>query len=90
MITNMDVRKLSAPVLEIEIRGGGPHIGKSRVLELIRRTLEQHGYGNLTVVKQDNDQQHWVSRHTEELSNTNPATQITLIDNNQKPVGVKA
>ncbi|MNQ58979.1 hypothetical protein D3C85_731990 [compost metagenome] len=90
MITEVAVGKRPSPVLEVEIRGNGPHTGKSQVMELIRRTLEANGYGGIKLVKQDDDQQHWLSRHDDELRNTRSDVSITLIDNNQKPVGVKA
>jgi hypothetical protein len=80
------------PVLEVEVRGNYPHIGKSRVMELIKRTLEKHGYTGVQVVKQDADQQFWDARHDDELRAVDSLTtmNITLIDNNQKPVGVNA
>lgn len=92
MITSVAVgkRPVVTPALEVEVRGSGPHIGKSQVLELIRRTLAIHGYGDVVVIKQDQDQPYWTARHDVELHNTNPDLQITLIDNNQKTVGVKA
>ncbi|MCO6704732.1 S80 family phage morphogenetic serine protease [Streptomyces sp. CHB9.2] len=91
VITATRVAPRPEPELEIEIRGNRPHIGKSRVIELIRRTLEEHGYTGVKVVSQDNDQKHFESLHAPELRADGFLQQmpITLIDNNQKLSGVK-
>lgn len=87
MITQVTVAKKPDPVLEVEVRGSGPHIGKSCVMEVIKRALEQHGYTGVKLIKQDSDQEFWDARHDVELRATGPMTtmSITLIDNNRKP-----
>lgn len=91
VITQVTVAKKPDPVLEVEVRGNLPHIGKSCVMEVIKRALEQNGYTGVKLIKQDNDQPFWDARHDEELRATGSLTtmSITLIDNNQKPVGAK-
>lgn len=88
---SVTVGKRPEPELEIEIRGSRPHIGKSRVMELIQRTLRDHGFTGVTVVSQDNDQQHLTSLHNDELRANDflKTMPITLIDNNAKLTGAK-
>jgi hypothetical protein len=92
VITQVAVAKRPEPVLEVEVRGNYPHIGKSRVMEVIKRALEKNGYSGVKLTKQDNDQPFWDARHDEELRASDSLTtmSITLIDNNQKTLGVKA
>jgi hypothetical protein len=92
VITATSVSIRPEPELEIEIRGNRPHIGKSRILELIRRTLLEHGFSGVKVVSQDNDQAHHEALHAPELRADGFLKEmpITLIDNNQKLTGVKA
>jgi hypothetical protein len=92
VIHHIAVTQKPDPVLEVEVRGNLPHIGKSRVMEVIKRALEKNGYAGVKVIKQDNDQTFWDARHDEELRASDSLTtmSITLIDNNQKPVGAKA
>lgn len=91
VIHHIAVTQKPDPVLEVEVRGNLPHIGKSRVMEVIKRALEKNGYAGVKVIKQDNDQPFWDARHDEELRASDSLTtmSITLIDNNQKPVGAK-
>lgn len=87
VIHHIAVAKRPDPVLEVEVRGNLPHIGKSRVMEVIKRALEKNGYSGVKVIKQDNDQTFWDARHDEELRASDSLTtmSITLIDNNRKP-----
>lgn len=87
VIHQIAVTQKPDPVLEVEVRGNLPHIGKSRVMEVIKRALEKNGYAGVKVIKQDNDQTFWDARHDEELRASDSLTtmSITLIDNNRKP-----
>lgn len=87
MIKSVTVAQRPEPVLEVEVRGNYPHIGKSRVMEVIKRALEKNGYSGVQVIKQDSDQPFWDARHDEELRASDSLTtmSITLIDNNRKP-----
>lgn len=86
LIKSVSVNKVVQvqPKLEIEIRGNRPHIGKSKVMELIRRTLIANGYGQLVNISQDRDSLHWASRHNAELVCDDSDLTVVLVDNNGK------
>jgi hypothetical protein len=87
-------RRSSEAVLEIDVRGSRPHIGKSYVSELIRRTLAEHGI-KANVVSGDNDQALFQNQTDEEfkanfagmVGKLSPIT--TILDNNAFPKGNK-
>jgi hypothetical protein len=93
-IKEVAVRKIEPAQIEIEIRGSRPHIGKSYVTELIRRTLAENGI-EANVVSGDNDQHIFQNQHPDEFRSNfkdmagRLKSAFTIIDNNARIQGKK-
>lgn len=81
-------------LLEVELRGSRPHIGKFVVAEITRRALAKHGL-NVSVVSKDGDHEMFKERTDEELAimahqiRTTLNPMIRVIDNNSRVKGSK-
>lgn len=69
--------------LSVEIKGSRPHLGKSVVAELIRRTLVKHGFSDVEVVSTDNDQHHFIEKDLSELGEHVTGSKVRIVDENR-------
>lgn len=78
--------------IELEVRGSRPHIGKSYIAELLRRTLAEHGL-SVNVVSGDNDQAMFQHQTASEFKANfagmvgKLSPKITIVDNNVRTEG---
>ena len=82
-IQSVSVAQRPRGELSVEIKGSRPHLGKSVVAELIRRTLVKHGFADVEVVSTDNDQIHFIEKDLSELGEHITANKIRIVDENR-------